>query len=213
MEGLVATGLVICRGLFADRNQRTNGIECDAVATNSRTRRHCPWLPEYLMSQASSSLIERAKRLPVSAEIFATSFETKVLDRFPMVRTVGSDRWDFIMTVAGIFVAISQLNREELDEGVKDDIREATGYAAIKWNPKAVEAVEDCTQCVNRNYGGLQSSKEYSGETQFLFSDSLGFWVVRNLLDHMPESDAERQLVRALGGALVLSFVNWWKDS
>jgi hypothetical protein len=131
---------------------------------------------------------------------------------FPSIGTVKSNRWDFIVTVAGIFVAISQLNHEPLDEGVKDDIRKATSYAAIKWNSKAVEAIEDCTQVVDRTYNGLQSSKEYSGETQLLFSDSLGFWVVGNLLDHMPESEAERQLVRVLGGALVLSFVNWWKD-
>ena len=164
------------------------------------------------MSQGSSSLIERAKRLPISAKIFAISFNTKVIDDFPLVRTVKSDRWDFIITVAGIFVATSQLNHEPLDDDVKNVIREAASHAAAQWNPKAVEAIEDCTQFVNRTYDRLQSSREYSGETQFLFSDSLGFWVVSNLLDQGPESDAEGQLVRSLGATLVHTFMNWWKD-
>ena len=77
------------------------------------------------------------------------------------------------------------------------------------WHPRGLEAVEDCRQFVDRTYDGLMTLPEYKTNPQFLFSDSLGGWVVWNLFDRAPSTPEEKQLVRVLGGMLVHSFMSW----
>lgn len=165
------------------------------------------------LSGCSRFFAERGRQLVPAAKVFAIAGYTSALARFPTVKSVETDHWDFILSVGGIFVAISQLNHESLSNDVTDAARDAATEAAVLWHPKAVEAVDDCTRFVDRTYEGLQALPESSTHPEFLFSDSLGSWVVWNLFGHAPESDEERQLVRVLGGMLVHAFMSWWKGT
>ena len=70
-----------------------------------------------------------------------------------------------------------------------------------------------CRQFVDRTYDRLESLPEYGRDPQFLFSDSVGGWVVWNLFGHAPSTDEESQLGPVLGGMLVHSFMYWWKKA
>ncbi|MBI4667891.1 MAG: hypothetical protein HY747_01700 [Elusimicrobia bacterium] len=140
--------------------------------------------------------------------MLAVTLYTQVLDRFPEVRSVKPGHWDFIVTIGGIFVGVSQLNHEELPEAKKDMLLESVTRELIGYYPDGHGACEDCRQFVDRTYNGLAKVRT---DPTFLFSDSLGAWVAWNLFGHAPENEKERQLARAIGGLLVDGFVKWWK--
>ena len=54
--------------------------------------------------------IENAKKLPSAAKILAVNSYVQFLDKFPIIEKIKPEHWDFILTIAGIFVAVSQLN-------------------------------------------------------------------------------------------------------
>ena len=152
-------------------------------------------------------LLENAKKLPVAAKILAVSSYTQFLEKDAIVRKVEPKHWDFIISVAGVFVAVSQLNHESIAD--KDILLDEITNAAIEVYPDFVEACEDCRTFVDRTYDGLK--KNCKGEEQFLFSDSLGGWVVWNLFGHASDREDERNLIRPLGAFIVHSFFSWWK--
>jgi hypothetical protein len=136
---------------------------------------------------------------------------TQFLDKYPIVKQIKPEHWDFVLTIAGIFVAVSQLNHENISDQDKDEILNSVTKAAIEIYPDSIDVCEDCRNFVDRTYDGLAKAKEYRDNPQFLFSDCIGSWVVWNLFGHSPSNEDEKNLIRILGGFLVHSFISWWK--
>lgn len=164
-------------------------------------------------SGRTTTFAQKGKELVPAARTFAINSYTNVLDRFSALQSVTLERWDFIITMAGVFVAISQLNHEPVSEAVKDAARDAASQGANERSPHALGAIEDCTQFVDRTYDGLQTLPEYKAHPEFLFSDALGAWVIWNLFDHAPASAEEGQLTRVIGAMLVHTFKPWWEST
>ena len=143
--------------------------------------------------------------------MFAASSYTTAAAKFPTILKIDTKHWDFILAIGGVFVGISQLNHESLSEHSKDSTLDIVSAAVTAWQTDGPKAIEDCRQFVDRTYDGLESLPEYGRDPQFLFSDSLGIWVIWNLFGHAPSTDEETQLVRVLGAMLVHSFMYWWK--
>lgn len=156
-------------------------------------------------------LIENGEKLPSAARILAVSSYTNFLDKYPIIGQIKPEHWDFVLTIAGIFVAVSQLNHESIPKQDKDTILDSLTNAAIKIYPDSIDACDDCRNFVDRTYDELTKEKEYQSNPQFLFSDSLGVWVVWNLFGHASSNENERKLIRVLGGFFVHSFISWWK--
>ena len=87
-----------------------------------------------------SKLLENAKKLPAAAKILAVSSYTQFLEKDAIVRKVEPKHWDFIISVAGVFVAVSQLNHESIAD--KDILFDEITNAAIEVYPDFVEAVK-----------------------------------------------------------------------
>ena len=156
-------------------------------------------------------LIENSKKLPSSAKILAVSSYTQFLDKYSVIEKIKPEHWNFILTIAGTFVAVSQLNHENIPEKDKNIILDTVTNAAIEIYPDFIETCEDCRNFVNRTYDRLAKEKEYKNNKKFLFSDSLGSWVVWNLFGHAPLNKNEESLIRSLGIFFVHSFISWWK--
>ncbi len=155
--------------------------------------------------------IESGEKLPSAAKVLAVSSYVTFSNNYPIVRRIKPERWDFVLTVGGIFMAASQLNHENISEDDEDALLDRITNAAVKIYPDSVDACDDCRGFVDRAYDGLAKEAEYRSNPQYLFSDCLGGWVVWNLFGHAPSNEDERQLVRELGGFLVHSFVSWWQ--
>jgi len=159
----------------------------------------------------TNKLIENGKKLPSAAQILAVTSYRDFLGNYPTIAKIKPEHWDFVLTIGGIFVAVSQLNHENIPAQEKDALLDTVTNAATEIYPDSIDACEDCRKFIDRTYDGLAEGKEYKNNPQFLFADSLGAWVVWNLLGHAPSNDDERKLIRILGGLLIHSFISWWK--
>ncbi len=158
-----------------------------------------------------NKLIENGHKLPSAAKILALTSYTEFLGKYPIVGQIKPEHWDFVLTIGGIFAAVSQLNHENIPEQNKDAILDTVTKAATEIYPDSIDACEDCGKFIDRTYEGLAKEKEYKNNPQFLLSDSLGAWVAWNLFGHAPSNGDERKLIRILGGFLIHSFISWWK--
>jgi hypothetical protein len=155
--------------------------------------------------------IESGKKLPSAAKILAISSYAQFIDKYPIVAKIKPDHWDFILTIAGIFIGVSQLNHENISDSEKDALLDIVTNAGIEIYPDCIQAFEDCRVFVDRTYDGLLQEKEYQSNPNYLFTDSLGSWVVWNLFGRVSSNMDERSLIRGLGAYLVHSFISWWK--
>lgn len=158
-----------------------------------------------------NKLIENGEILPSAAKSLAMNSYTEFVDNYPIAKQIEPYHWDYVLTVAGIFVAVSQLNHEKIPEQDKNALLDSVTNAAIEIYPDSIDACDDCRNFVDRTYDGLGEEKEYQNNPELLFSDSLGGWIVWNLFGHAPSNEDERKLVRVLGVFLVNSFISWWK--
>jgi hypothetical protein len=157
------------------------------------------------------NLTNQARKLLPAAQVLAASSYTTAATKFPTIWEIDKKHWDFVLAIGGVFVGISQLNHETISEPTRDSILDILVEAVRAWETDGPKAIEDCRQFVDRTYDGVESLPEYRRDPQFLFSDSLGGWVVWNLFGHAPSTHEENQFVRVLGGMLVNSFMYWWR--
>ncbi|MHC4173448.1 MAG: hypothetical protein ACYTBX_01745 [Planctomycetota bacterium] len=158
-----------------------------------------------------NNFIENGEKLAFAAKVLAVNSYADFQDKYPFIEQIKTEHWDFVLTIAGIFVAVSQLNHENISEQDKDTLLDSVTNSAIEIYPDSIDACEDCRNFVDRTYDGLAKEKEYQNNPQFLFSDSLGSWVVWNLFGRAASNEDERKLIRVLGAFLVHSFISWWK--
>jgi hypothetical protein len=158
-------------------------------------------------------LNDRAGAVLMTAQALAISSYSRIAKNFRSVSALSVRHWNYVLTIGGVFVAVSQLNHEPLSEHTRNALLDIVTETVATWDPRGIEAVEDCRLFVDRTYDGLMTLPERKANPQFVFSDSLGGWITWNLFDHAPSDPEERQLVRVLGGLLVNAFVSWWKTA
>lgn len=154
---------------------------------------------------------EQAPTIVGAADVNAVSSFVHTLDQFPNLRSVDPRRWDKVLTVAGIFVGVSRLNQEQITAPERSSLLDIVTREAVRWDPGAVKAVDDCRDFVDRTYDVLSKDSNYAANQRFLFSDALGGWIVWNLLGHVPETEEEQRMVRVLGATVTHSFYSWWQ--
>ena len=141
----------------------------------------------------------------------AVSSLVHTLDQFPSLRSVDPKRWDKVLTVAGIFVGVSRLNQEQIAASEHSSLLDLVTKEAVRWDSRAVEALDNCRIFVDRTYDALSHDPNHAADQQFLFSDALGGWIVWNLFDHAPSTEEERRMTRVLGATVTHSFYSWWQ--
>lgn len=156
-------------------------------------------------------ITKQAEGLVSSAEIFAISLFTPTLGRFPILATVDVKNWDFIISISGIFIALTQLNNFDLPEDQKSALINIVEKKLSEWNPDGIRAFEDCKSFFESQYDQSEKSSEYKKDRRFLASDALGIWVVWNILNRQPQNDEEISLVRVIGSSVVHAFFDWWQ--
>ena len=80
-------------------------------------------------------LIERAENLVSVARTNAKAMFTPLLKRFPILRPVKLEHWDFILTVAGVFIAATRLNNLHLEEAREDSLMEVVAERLDRSRP------------------------------------------------------------------------------
>jgi fructose-1,6-bisphosphatase len=160
----------------------------------------------------NDGLRTQAENLVTAAEIQATAAYTSVGDRFNLVYSISTDRWDSVLTVAGVFIAATRANQIDLPDAQIDSLMEIVASNLNSWRPEGVAAFEDCKAFFDQTFDALEKDPSYRSQSELVASDALGGWIVWNLVEHAPESEQERGLVRTLGILLTHSFFGWWSD-
>jgi hypothetical protein len=161
-----------------------------------------------LFGSSLDPLQKQAEELVSVARINATNIFVPLLSRYSVLRDANVENWDFIVTVAGVFIAASVLNNM-LDGNAREE--NLMGFVAERvesWNPDGVRAFEDCKELYEREYDRLELTGH---ESRYLASDAVGKWIVWNVLNKCPESQEEIMLVRAVGVMVTHFFVDYWR--
>jgi len=153
-------------------------------------------------------LQKQADTLVSASIINATSVFVPLLDKFPFLEKVDVENWDFIVTVAGVFMGASRLNNLHVDDAREEMLVETVAEHIVEWNVDGIRAFEDCKGLYETEYDHLAA---VGHEPRFLASDAVGKWIVWNVLGRAPESHDECMLVRTIGSMVTHAFFDWWK--
>jgi hypothetical protein len=156
----------------------------------------------------NDDLRTQAENLVTAAQIQATAAYTSVGERFDLIYSIPTERWDSILTVAGVFIAATRANHIGLSDARIDSLMEIVARNLSSWRPEGIAAFEDCKAFFDRTSDALEKDPSYQHQPELIGSDALGRWIVWNLVEHAPESEQERALVRALGILVTHSFFN-----
>jgi len=130
-----------------------------------------------------------------------------MLDQHPLLKKVNPARWDFVLTIAGVFMAPTRLQSLQLRDDRKQELMDVVARGLDQWSPKdGTRGFEDCKAMFERNFDALTSIQH---EPRFIASDAIGMWIVRNLLQRPPEGQEEQKLARAAGASVVHTFFSW----
>ena len=155
-------------------------------------------------------LLKQAETLVQAAETYAIGTFTPLLKKFSFLQEVDTKHWDFVLTIGGVFIAVTQLGNLGLRENRQRKLMGKVGAKLTQWDSaNGRRAFEDCASFYERTFNGLTSAGD---EPRFVGSDALGLWVVWNVLGRPPHSEKERQLVRTVGGMIMHTFLNWWEE-
>lgn len=165
-----------------------------------------------LFSSKQVKLRKRAEILVPSAKIAGISVYTSLLERFPSFNSISTKDWDFFFPIASIYVATIGMEKIEISNELKSELSVIYGKALDDWSSDWNRVFKDCGEFFWRTVEGLQSSNDpdYIQSPKYRISDSIGSWLVWNLLGRSPESEDERKLVRTIGILVTEEFVNWW---
>ena len=152
-------------------------------------------------------ITDRAERLVPTANINATTMFVPLLDRFPLLCGVDVDRWDFVVTIAGVFVAITRLRGLNIEEVVEEGAEKIVITHLVNWDNRACDAFADCLAFFEETCEKLQES---GVERRWIASNALGYWIIRNVLDTSPSPADATQIIRVLGGMVIHAFQDWW---
>ncbi len=152
-------------------------------------------------------LLKRAGSLVQTAQINAVGMFTPLLDSFPILRQVDTEHWDFILTVAGVFIAASRLNNLRVGETREEELMHVVANCLEQWKPDAIRGFEDCKGLFESEWDRLTVAGH---EPRFVASDAVGKWIVWNVLGRPPQSDEECMLVRTTGAMVTHVFFDYW---
>jgi hypothetical protein len=155
------------------------------------------------------SLTKQADTLVSAAHIQAVGSYTPLADRFRILRTANVDSWDFIVTIACIFVAAKRLGDLNIAPERRESLRASIARHLTRWAPDGVVALEDCKRLFDAEYDRLTS---LGHDPRYVASDAIGMWAVWNIFGHQPATDEEAALTRALGVSMTKAFYDWWRE-
>ncbi len=160
-----------------------------------------------LLGEKEDPLLERAGILVQGAHINAIGMFTPLLERFPILQRVNTEQWDFVLTVAGVFMASSRLNNLKLGDSREERLMETVADRLNRWKPDGIRGFEDCKGLFEQEFDRLTAAGH---ESRFVAADAVGIWIVLNVLGCSPQTDEELQLVRATGTLVTYAFFDWW---
>ena len=164
-------------------------------------------LIEKLFGGKQDPLDERADALVSAAQINAVGSFRPLADKFQFLGDVKLQDWDFFVTVATVFIGATRLSNLRMDEAREDKLMEIVTRRLDEWNKDGVRGFEDCKRFFESGFDQLTQAGH---DPRFVAADSVGKWIVWNILGRAPESNEELLLVRSIGAMATHAVFDWW---
>jgi hypothetical protein len=133
-----------------------------------------------------------------------------LLTQYPLLRAVSLEQWNFVITIAGVFIAVLRLRSLHIGDNRQIAVMNVVERSLERWYPNnGIRGFEDCKNMFEQNFDMLE---KLGHEPPFIAHDSLGWWIVWNILGRSPGTDDERSLARVVGGSAVHEFFSWWSS-
>jgi hypothetical protein len=166
-------------------------------------------------TEKSGVLHEKAKDLVRAAECLAISSLVPICDAIPSIRKVDTEKWDFFVSVASVFIAASRL-RTLPGDGDEKSVMESVSNLLADWSDSGCAAFQDCQEFYAYEHACLL---DHGHPQEFISSDAVGKWIVMNVFDGSAKGGlfARRRrrerakIVRAIGTLVVGTFAGWWE--
>jgi hypothetical protein len=155
-----------------------------------------------------SNHLANAEALVAVSRVAAVPMIGTLREEYPVLNSVDSEQWDFIVTVAGVFIATSRLEHLRLRDKQKKQLLEVIARKMDEWKPDALTAFDDCKVLFEREFDGLTLGGH---EARFVGSDAIGIWITWNILGRQPRTPEEIQLMRTVGVMVTGTMFNYWQ--
>ena len=140
----------------------------------------------------------RAESLVGTASTLAKSLFSRLAVCYTDLFQVSEEDWNFLVTVAGLYVASLRL----YDEISGDRFADLYEIVEKKLSPGVPQAMANCGEFVTQR-GGAESD-------QFTFETVLGYWVLWNALPYKPDKN-QAELAFFIGHSVTDAFASWWQ--
>jgi hypothetical protein len=98
-----------------------------------------------LLSRKDDQLRRKAERLVSSARVNATSLFAPTIDQHALLRNVKTERWDFVVTIAGVFIATTRLWNLKIGDQREQELTDIIMRGLAHWDPNnGIPGIEDC---------------------------------------------------------------------
>lgn len=151
--------------------------------------------------------VEKARGLVQIAHIQAFTMFPPLSEQFPILHRVDLEHWDFVVTIAGVFVATSRVEKMLMTEAQKRRVFGAIENGLHQYAPDALRAFEDCKMLFEREFDRLAANGQ---EPRFIGADALGLWIIWNVLKQQPQNAEEENLIRVVGSMVIHGLFNFW---
>ena len=156
-------------------------------------------------------LIKQAETLVPAANANAISAFIPLLDKYPTLQRVDTKHWDFALTIAGVFIAVTRLSNLKLGEHREEELLMKVSAGLDQWDAaNGIRGFEHCKSVYETNFDALTNSGH---ERRFITSDAIGLWIVAQLFSG-PQgvTEKEKELIRVVGAMVTHTFFNWRDD-
>jgi len=154
-------------------------------------------------------LARQADTLISAAQIHAVGALSPIASRFKVLQHLDTDHWDFIVTIAAVFVAAKRLSDLRLEGKRAEALLKILARRLSEWAPDGLVALEDCKRLYEHEFDRLTANGH---DPEFVASDAVGIWAVWNLISREPKTEGEMALCRAIGVSVTTGFVGWWSE-
>src|SRR5262245_32271988 len=113
-----------------------------------------------------------------TANTLAIDMFAKFIDEFPFIPhdERGQRYWDFVVTIAGVFLALIRLRTVNLNEKRRLKLEKKVAARLVQLYPRSARpAFEKCKSFFDKTYYDLLDA---GYEPQLVASDAIGGWVV-----------------------------------
>lgn len=162
-------------------------------------------------SQKFTNLFKSAELLMPSIKGVALVSFDSLKEDFSEFNQIRKNEWDFYFTIAAVTAATVGLQKITLDSKLKSEISKIYGKDLDKLNENWDIAFKNCNEFLYERIL-LFDTPKYEKQPDLRVSDTLGWWLLLNIIHEEKINTQQVQLIRPIGIYVTKEFIGWFEE-